>query len=353
MVKSLFKTVFHVAILLCFFVSFVIVSGLVTFELLVKGREITIPNLIGLRITQALDLANKADLDIRLVEKQFNPDVPEDYIINQRPLPGIKVKKGKPIRITLSAGSRLVNVPDLTKKSLRQAQIILHNHGLEVGKVSKVFSNQEMKGLVLNQDPIANEEVRRYTEVNLLVSRGPRYPELIMPDLVGLKVEMVLGMLEELGLNVEDMVTQESDEEEGLVLTQKPLPGAPVNFGDKIRLVISGLEGVVTFKEEGLVYRALNYTVPRGFFRKRVRIILDDEAGSREIYNRIMRPNSDLTLTFGIQGRAKAMIFIDNRLEKEIIFEEEDLKRELEPEVREEIEFFPEETIIKEEEISD
>jgi len=321
MVKSVFKTLVNIITLMIFFGFFVAVSSFITFTLLITGKEIKVPNLIGMRITNALEMANKADLNLRLVERQYNSEIPEDYIINQRPLPGIKVKSERPVRVTISAGSRLVFVPDLSKKSLRQARIILHNGGLEIGKISKVFSNKEMKGLVLNQDPLPEEEVKRYSQVNLLVSKGPRYPNLVMPELVGLNMAEVTKILDQVGLPIDDIVSQKSDVEEGTVLTQTPLSGSMVSFGDKIRLVISGEEGAVALKE-GLVYKVLKYKIPRGLFRKKVKITLDDEVGSREIYNRIMRPNADLTLTFGIQGKARVRIFIDERLKEEKIFEE-------------------------------
>ena len=323
MPKGGLKTLLNVIILLCVFGFFVAISSFITFTILVRGREIEVPNLIGMRITNALEAANKADLSLRLIERQYNLEIPEDYIINQRPLPGIKVKSGRPIRVTISAGSRIVLVPDLSKKSLRQARIVLHNSGLEIGKISKVFSDKEMKGLLLNQDPLPEEEVKRYSQVNLLVSRGPRYPNLVMPELVGLNIAKVTKILEQVGLHIEDIITQKSDIEEGTVLTQSLLPGSMVSFGDSIRLVISGEEGVIGIKE-GLVYKVLKYKIPRGFFRKKVKITLDDEVGSREIYNRIMRPNADLTLTFGIQGKARVRIFIDGRLKEEKIFEEEE-----------------------------
>ncbi|MEA3369066.1 MAG: PASTA domain-containing protein [Candidatus Ratteibacteria bacterium] len=322
MIRKIFRTSLHIITLLCFFGFFVAASSLISFKLLVTGKEIAVPNLIGLRITDALETANKADLNLRLIEKQFHTDIPEGYIIKQMPLPEGKVKSGRPIRITISAGSRLVLIPDMARKSVRQARIILHNSGLEIGNVSKVFSNQEMKGLVLNQDPLPGEEVKRYSLVNLLVSKGPRHPDLVMPELNGLKMELASQILDELGLNIEDIVSQRSDAEEGMVLMQQPLAGSPVSFGDKIRLVISGEEGIIGFKAD-LSYKVLKYKIPRGFFRKKVKIILDDEAGSREIYNRIMRPNSDLTLTFGIQGPARVRIFIDGRLQEEKIFGDE------------------------------
>jgi len=320
MTKEFIKSSLNVIILLCFFGFFVGASSLITFRLLVNGREIVVPNLIGLRLINALEKSNKADLNLKLIDKQFNRDVPEGYIINQNPLPGVKVKSGRPIRVMVSAGSRLVIIPDLTRKSLRQAQVILHNSGLEIGNVTKVFSSQEMKGLVFNQDPLPNAEVKRYSQVNLLVSKGPRYPNLIMPDLIGLKMDLVNRMLDDIGLNIEDIVTQKSDIAEGTVLMQKPLPGSAVSFGDKISLVISGEEGILAF-QSGLSYKVLKYKVPRGFFRKKVKIVLDDEAGFREIYNRIMRPNADLILTFGIQGKARVQIFVDDRLQEERLFE--------------------------------
>ena len=319
MVKNFFRASLHILALLCFFGFFVAVSSLISFKLLVTDKEIVVPNLIGLRIINALESANKADLNLRLIKKQFHTEIPEGYITTQVPLPGGKVKRDRPIRITISAGSRLVVVPDMIRKSLRQSMIILHNSGLEVGNVSKVFSNREMKGLVLNQEPLSGEEVKRYSPVNLLLSQGPRYPNLVMPELVGLKMELVNRILDELGLNIEDIASQRSDAEEGMVLMQQPLAGSPVSFGDKIRLVVSGEEGIIGFKA-GLSYKVLEYKIPRGFFRKKVKIILDDEAGSREIYNRIMRPNSDLTLTFGIQGKARVKIFVDGRLQEEKIF---------------------------------
>jgi beta-lactam-binding protein with PASTA domain len=104
------------------------------------GNEIAVPNLAKLTEEQVEDKVDELGLDYVLLDSvDFRKDFPKYAVVEQDPLPGEKVKKGRKIYIKInSAGYRSVKVPDLIEKTFRQAEPTLKAFGLEVGSITYV-----------------------------------------------------------------------------------------------------------------------------------------------------------------------------------------------------------------------
>jgi hypothetical protein len=65
-----------------------------------------------------------------------------------------------------------VRVPDLSRKTVQEAQEALKNSHLQVGEIRYDFSNEVEAGKVINTLPRAGNEVDQNTAVGIVVSRG-------------------------------------------------------------------------------------------------------------------------------------------------------------------------------------
>jgi len=82
---------------------------------LVQGGEVAVPNLISQSHQQAIQMVYNAGLQIDPDLEQKPSDViPEGHVIAQEPLANFKVKRKKPVRLTLSVGNESIAVPDVS-----------------------------------------------------------------------------------------------------------------------------------------------------------------------------------------------------------------------------------------------
>jgi beta-lactam-binding protein with PASTA domain len=103
-----------------------------------QDQRIAVPDLSR----QSLDVVDDklAELDLRfeiLDSANFNPDFPRYSVMEQVPEPGKFVKENRKIYLTLNpSGYRKVMIPDLIRRTRRQAEPTLRSLGFEIGDIS-------------------------------------------------------------------------------------------------------------------------------------------------------------------------------------------------------------------------
>ncbi|HEA47383.1 MAG TPA: PASTA domain-containing protein [bacterium] len=283
------------------------------------GREVEVPDIRGKEVTLALEELGRAGLklNLKLLERRFDDRIPKDHIISQDPRSGKVVQKGREIKVIISRGSQKVFVPEVKERGLRSAGIILRQRGLRMGKVAKVYSDLIEEDTIMAQSLEPEIEVNRSSEINLLVSLGPYPTYFYMPDLIGRSLERASRTIEYLSLQT-GSITYEVDPElrEGVVLNQAPSFGFPVKEKSLVNLVISVKSQT---RPTGLLrYYMLHYVVPAGLFSKRIKIVISDAQGEREVYNALLSPGKEINEVIAIMGRARAKIYIEGKLEREM-----------------------------------
>ncbi|MGW2565604.1 Stk1 family PASTA domain-containing Ser/Thr kinase [Streptomyces sp. NPDC001537] len=133
-------------------------------------------------------------------------------------------------------GNDKVDVPNLVSLSQSDAENQLSNIGLKVGTVKKQPCEDQSKGTVCSQDPGKGATLKKGEAVNLVVSTGA--PKVLVPDVTRLQYDQAKAQLEKKGFKVEQK-TQESDQTEGLVLSQDPKGGAEKEKGTTITLTVA------------------------------------------------------------------------------------------------------------------
>lgn len=104
------------------------------------GDFVQVPNLKG----KSLETVNIELKDLKLrMEIQdsanFNPNYPKFAVIEQYPLAGESVKEDRKIYLILNpSGYRKVQIPDVIRRTFRQAKPALESVGFEVGNITYV-----------------------------------------------------------------------------------------------------------------------------------------------------------------------------------------------------------------------
>jgi beta-lactam-binding protein with PASTA domain len=155
------------------------------------------------------------------------------------PRGGAEVQRGTRITLFVSSGPEEVTVPGVIGLSRDSAEARLGDEGLSVS-VEEVESD-EPEGEVIAQSPSGGTVVDRGSAVTIEVSVGR--PQITVPDVTGLSPAQASARLRAVGLvpsRQERPVTNQ--DEDGQVLEQRPGPGAEVEEGRIVVIVVGVLE---------------------------------------------------------------------------------------------------------------
>ena len=205
--------------------------------------EFTLPDFTNMTVDEAKAELAQLDLRFEITSQQYSPGKPAGVILNQFPIAGTNVKSERNIRFVVSLGKKMVTIPNLAGKSVRQAMLDLEAQGLELGEIAWAFSDTIPERIVVFSYPAAGNQVALGEQVNLMVNRGRASNFTYMPDLVGLTMPVAINKLKEKSLAV-GVVSHRVDENylPETVLEQSEPQGAELDVGTEIDLVVSSTE---------------------------------------------------------------------------------------------------------------
>lgn len=222
-------------------------SAYFAFNQFVRRGAMPAPDLIGLPLADAETLLLDQGLEMRWLEREdrFDELVPAGLVLQQSPSPGGVVKRGSRVKVILSRGQQLVEVPELAGLAAQAAQVNLAAVGLTLGRRGNVFNDRGTPGTVIYQSPPPGTEVDRSTSVDVLVSVDNPTQVFVMPDLVYRRDIEVRQFFRERGFRLGSIKYEPYEGvAEGVILRQYPQAGHPLRRDEPISLVVAAnLEG--------------------------------------------------------------------------------------------------------------
>ena len=189
---------------------------LVTIIVSVGPEAYPIPYVVDLETDRAVYVIEESGFLVGQKIEVNDENIPIGFIISQNPMAGKKMGPGSTVDLVISAGPSLIELGDLSKKSLEDATQILETLGLEYETIEE-FSEDIEEGLVAGTIPTAGEVVVPDEIVTIIVSLGIR---IEVPEVNGLNYQEAVDKLEELGL-----VPVVSGDTNGIVRKQLPRSG--------------------------------------------------------------------------------------------------------------------------------
>jgi eukaryotic-like serine/threonine-protein kinase len=219
-----------------------VVANFIVMPIIVKrGDLVAAPDLIGRPLAEAQRLLAEARLNLRVTDERPDPTYPGGRVVRQTPEPGVDVKRGRTVTVTVSTGLDLRAVPALAGLPERQAELELTRVGLVVGDVLEVTSDRVDRGRVIGSTPGEGTLAPVGDGITLLVSLGRRPAELSMPLLVGLGPDEARAVAQGLGLVVRSVTYGKGDRGarfREVVIMQDPPAGTKVMEGEGVTLRI-------------------------------------------------------------------------------------------------------------------
>ncbi|TFD47752.1 Stk1 family PASTA domain-containing Ser/Thr kinase [Cryobacterium frigoriphilum] len=192
-----------------------------------------VPALIGQSYDTAQDTLIDLDLPATRAE-EASADVPVDQVTRTEPPAGTLVNPSEVIKVFVSTGAQPVDVPDVTNRSIADAQAAITEAGLVPGSVTTENSPTIGADVVLRTDPEADTEEQVGQTVNFVVSSG----QVTLPDLTGqslsVATELLLGS--DLGLSGVPQPDQGCAAEPNSPVTTQSLAPGDVPQGSVITL---------------------------------------------------------------------------------------------------------------------
>lgn len=174
------------------------------------------------------------------VVDEASTEVEADHVIRTEPEPGSNLREGERLRVVVSSGPPMVDVPGsealrgLTEDAAR-SMLTAEGIGLQPEFV-QTPSNEVEEGLVIGLEEGTPEQLAVGSTVRVLVANGPA---VTIPPLEGWEWEDARDRLEDFDLEVEVRRENNGEVERGRVIRTEPGEGADVSPDSEVVLVVS------------------------------------------------------------------------------------------------------------------
>ena len=189
---------------------------LVTIIVSVGPEAYPIPYVVDLETERAIYVIEESGFTIGQKIEVNDDNVPIGFIISQNPMAGKKMGPGSTVDLVISSGPSLIELGDLSRKSVEDATQILETLGLEFETLEE-YSEDIEEGLVAGTLPEAGEIITPDDVITIIVSLGIK---IEVPEVEGLTYQDAIDKLEEAGL-----VATISGDTNGVVRKQLPRKG--------------------------------------------------------------------------------------------------------------------------------
>jgi beta-lactam-binding protein with PASTA domain len=317
-----------------------------------SGDVIVLPDFAGQNVDSAQTSAARFGVSLRVVAHHNDEKIAKNAILGQFPAPGEHVRQGRVVDVIVSDGPTVSAVPDVTGLSVRDAQIALGNARLDLGKVTSQHSDVVAAGRILSQNPIAALSVPAGTKVDVAVAQGR--PQEYVPNFIGLSLPFSTVAAKQTGVTLGPplwLPIAKNAKPRGIVIAQDPLPGQPLNVAEKIILHVSGgppptptplptlpppptpfPTQAATAAPESAPPSAgpsnapspsaapaarsirVQVALPSLPTPKRVRVVLLDASGSRDLYDQTTKGGFTLQLDITLTGAGTVQTYVEGVL---------------------------------------
>ena len=189
---------------------------LVTIIVSVGPEAFPVPYVVDLEVARGVYVINESGFQVGQQLEINDDNIPRGFIISQNPIAGTKMSPDSTVDLVISAGPSLIEISDLSRKSIVDAIQILETLGFEYEFIEE-YSEDVSVGLVSHTIPRAGELVTIDQVIQVIVSIGLKVE---VPNLIGFTYQEASNILQEIGL-----LPSASGDTGGRVSEQNPREG--------------------------------------------------------------------------------------------------------------------------------
>jgi eukaryotic-like serine/threonine-protein kinase len=215
-------------------------------------RPLLVPNLAGQTLEEARTALTRDGLRAGEVTEVFHDVAQKGTIVETDPPTGTKVPKESLVKLAVSKGAQLFDVPPIGGKPVEEARKTMGDIGFSLVVEREINHDTVPKGSIISVEPkIA--KAKRGTSFTALVSKGP--PMLSVPGVVGKQSGEARTTLQNAGFAYVYLGEFSDSVPEGQVMSTNPAGGNLAPKGSQVTTVVS--KGPRTFPMPDLTGKSL------------------------------------------------------------------------------------------------
>ncbi len=291
--------------------------GLLAFWISVHGSEVVlIPDVESKELISALVKLQEKELYPK-IQVRYSSDYDKGVIIEQKPSAGSIVKAGRRITLVVSKGPIIDRVENYVGQNLEEVRIHLQTLFASYRALLKIKEpviykyDPASSGIILAQKPQAGSVIDGVTNLEFVVSLGPRGEMIKVADFKGRYFLDAIAEFSSFNLPFVFNVRKASaDEEKGVIVSQSPEPDSEVPYGSVIQLVMTRPENL----PPGKVFGLFEYVLPD--YPIMVDVSLDSISPvntSTLLY--MKHPGGPISIPYLVEQNSELVLYIFNKEE--------------------------------------
>lgn len=225
-----------------FLVAIILLGAVYFFKNRTDSKEVVeVPTVINLDKEQAFNELERRGLKANILSSEQSDEYEKGKVMSQDPTQNSKANRGSTVNLVISEG-REVEVPDLSNKTISQAEEMLKEKGLKLGRTNSSKSDEVEKDLIINQNPSPNTKLQTGTEIDITVSTGSdkKVRTVEVPNLIGKSEQDARAIISQYALRLRDVnYANSNDVARGIVMNQSISSGTEVAKNSKIDFTVS------------------------------------------------------------------------------------------------------------------
>lgn len=299
------------------FIALAGISAFLVLTMMIKSEDtVVIPQLVGKDIVYALEMLSDLGLNTKVKGSEYSDIVPKNQIMFQDPEPGAEIKQGRDVKIVLSKGAKEVLIPNLKGLSMDQARIILEENELCYGNTALVESETWPKDIIIAQSPPSGGKIVRGACLELLVSKGEKIHDFMMPDFIGYSLDRAVQVMERMQLSPGQIKSQYTAEKPlDTIIAQEPLSGYRTTSDAPVNLVINRIPKAIpsdkALEDSGLML--FRHRLEYGFLNQHVRARISRLGSAYNLMDEFVKPGTEIWILVPQGKRLTLVLYIDNQ----------------------------------------
>ena len=279
------------------------------------NREIEVPNLIGRVFDEVVEEYSKQGIEIIKDKVEYSSEQPEGAIISQTPEKGTKTKDKK-IKVVVSKGEKMVEVPDVTGKDIKVATYELEDTLGFVVEREDVVNEKVASGIIISQSAKKGETLSYGSTIKLQVSKGDGKEIVVVPNVLGKTEADAKSALEALGLSVNVKYSEDKTKSNGVVIAQSYPQNQTLKQGTLIDITINK---ILLTKTVVLDLLELQGGAPMDTETIDVKVTASIDGGAyNTVYNQSIDPSTkNVSIEINGYNNATLKVFLNSKQVKE------------------------------------
>ncbi len=225
----------------------VITSIIVLLPIITNQKEIKVPDVSGLDISDAINTLQNEGFKIADQQKeQASDEVPEGKVVKTNPVAGVKKTKGSEITLYISTGNEGFTMEDFTGKNYYTVYGTLTAYGILVIPEKRDVSDAKVDAsTILDQSVKAGEKVSKGDTVILYIPNvTTKYPDFTSGDYTKEQIEQFCTQYS-INCKFKEVSEASGNYKSGDIIAQSRPSGTQVTSGASLTITIYVKEDVV------------------------------------------------------------------------------------------------------------